>query len=47
MMHKAWKGIEEVPYYISRSYDKLQGHMAKKTRWFWPKLGVSGLYLQF
>ena len=29
------------------SYVKLQGHTAKKNRRFWPKLGVSGLYLQF
>ena len=30
MMHKAWSNIEEVPYCFSRSYLKLQGHMAKK-----------------
>ena len=30
MMHKAWSSIEEVPYCFSRSYAKLQGHMAKK-----------------
>ena len=30
MMHKAWSSIEEVPYRFSRSYVKLQGHMAKK-----------------
>ena len=46
MMHKAWSSMEEVPYCFSRSYVKLQGHMAKKNRWFWPKLGVSGLWLQ-
>ena len=46
MMHKACGSIEEVPYCFSRSYVKLQGHAAKKNRWFWPKLGVSGLLLQ-
>ena len=30
MMHKAWTGIEEVPYCFLRSYVKLQGHTAKK-----------------
>ena len=30
MMHKAWSSIEEVPFCFSRSYVKLQGHMAKK-----------------
>ena len=47
MMHEAWSNIEEVPYCFSRSYVKLQGHTAKKNCRFWPKLGVSGLYLQF
>ena len=47
MMHKAWSSIEEVPYCFSRSSLKFQGHTAKKNRWFWPKLGVSGLQLQF
>ena len=47
MMHKAWSSIEEVSYCFSRSYVKFQGHMAKKNRRFWPKLGVSGLQLQF
>ena len=46
MMHKAWSGIEEVPYCFSRSYIKLQGHGYKNRR-FWPKLAVSRLYLQF
>ena len=30
MMHKAWSNIEEVPYCFSRSYVKLQGHVALK-----------------
>ena len=47
MMHKAWSRIEEVPYCFSMSYVKFEGHMAKKNRRFWPKLAVSGLYLQF
>ena len=46
MMYKACGSIEEVPYCFSRSYVKLQGHAAKRNRWFWPKLGVSGLLLQ-
>ena len=47
MMHKAWSSIEEVPYCFWRSSIKFQGQTAKKNRWFWPKLGVSGLQLQF
>ena len=47
MMHKAWSNIEEVPYCFSRSYIKLKGHMAKKNHRFWPKLGVSRLWLHF
>ena len=31
MMHRAWSGIEEVPYCFSRSYVKLQGHTALKV----------------
>ena len=46
-MHKAWRSIEEVPYCFLRSYVELQGNTAKTNRRFWPKLGVSGLYLQF
>ena len=30
-MHKAWRGIEEVPYCFSRSYVKLQGRTL--TKW--------------
>ena len=47
LMHKPWISIEEVLYCFSRSYVKLQGHTAKKNRWFGPKLGVSGPQLQF
>ena len=47
MMHKAWSSIEEVPYCFSRSYIKLQGHTALKIVVFLPKLGISGLWLQF
>ena len=36
MMHKAWSRIEEVPYCFSRSYVKLQGHMALKIVEFDP-----------
>ena len=47
MMHKAWSNMEEVLYCFSKSSVNLQGHKAKKNRRFWPKLGVSGLLLQF
>ena len=47
MMHKASSSIEQVPYCFSRSSVKFQGHAALKIVEFWPKLGVSGLYLQF
>ena len=42
MMHKAWCCFGEVLYCFTRSV-KFQGYAAKKNRWFWPKLGVSGL----
>ena len=31
MLHKAWSGIEEVPYRFWRSSVKFQGHMDKKS----------------
>ena len=31
MMHKAWSSIEEVPYCISRSFVKFQGHTGQKS----------------
>ena len=36
MMYKAWSSIEEVPYFFSRSYMKLQGHTAKEIVHFYP-----------
>ena len=36
MMHKAWSGIEEVPYCFSRSSIKFQGHTALKIVKFDP-----------
>ena len=33
MMHKARRDIEEVPYNLSRSSIKFQGHMAPKNWW--------------
>ena len=36
MMHRAWSSIEEVPYCISRSYVKFQGHTALKIVEFDP-----------
>ena len=36
MMHKAWNRIEEVPFCISRSYVKFQGHRALKIVEFDP-----------
>ena len=35
MMHRTWSSIKKVPYCFSRSYVKLQGHTAKKTRLIW------------
>ena len=43
MVYKVWWCLEEVPYCLSRSSVKFQGHAAKKNRQFWPKLSVSGL----
>ena len=31
MMHKAWRGIEKMPYFFSRSSIQFQGHMGKKV----------------
>ena len=42
MKHKAWCGIEEVPYCFSRSSVKFQGHMAQKIVDFDPQWGVGG-----
>ena len=47
MMHKAWYGIEEAPNCFQRSFIKFQAHTGQKKCQFWPKLSVSGLYLQF
>ena len=46
MMHKAWSGIEEVPYCFSRSYIKFEGHMALKivefdANWAFPDCNSS------
>ena len=35
-MHKAWSSIVEVPYFLSRSYIKFQGHTALKIVKFDP-----------
>ena len=42
-----WSRIEEVPYCFSRSSIKFQGHMGQNNDWFWPKLGIPWLWLQF
>ena len=47
MMHKAWNNIEEIPYCLSRSSVKFQGHTGQKNHRFWPELSVSGLQLKF
>ena len=47
MILKAWYCLAAVPYWFSRSSVKFQGHTPKKNNRFRPKLGVSGLYLQF
>ena len=31
MVYIAWCGIDEVPYFVSRSSIKFQGHTARKT----------------
>ena len=36
-----------MPYCFSRSFVKFQGNTWGKNHWFWPKLEVSGLWLQF
>ena len=36
MMHKTWRGIEEVPYCFSRSSINFQGHAGKKVANFDP-----------
>ena len=36
-----------MPYPLSGSSIKFQGHMGQKIANFLPELGVSGLYLQF
>ena len=43
MMHKAWMGIEEVPYCFWRSSVKFQSHRRQKNRQILPNLSVSGL----
>ena len=40
MMHRAWCGLGEVPYYFSRSSVNFQSHRGQK-RQFWPELSVS------
>ena len=47
MIHKAWNNIEEVPYCFSSSSVKFKRSHGSKNRQIWPRLGVSGLYLQF
>ena len=48
MISKAWSSIEEVPYCLSMSSIKFQGHTEQKCdRQFCAKLSVSGLQLQF
>ena len=47
IIHKAWSSIEEMPYCFWRSSVRFQGQTAKKNHRFWPKLGISGLSLQF
>ena len=43
MMHKVWRGIEEVPYCFSMWSIKFQGHTGQKVRRFWTELSASGL----
>ena len=46
MIYKAWSGIEEEPYCLSKSSIKFQGHTGQKSQ-FLPKLSISELQLQF
>ena len=41
IMHKARRGIEEVPYCFSRSSVKFQGHARQKNSDFYPNWGYS------
>ena len=36
MMHKDWSNVEEVPYCLSRSSVKVQGHTGQKIAHFYP-----------
>ena len=47
MMHKAWSRIVEVPYCFFKVIRQIARSHGSKNRRFWPKLVVSGLYLQF
>ena len=46
MMQRAWSNIVKVPYCYQGHSQIARSHGSKNRR-FWPKLGVSGLYLQF
>ena len=46
-MHKAWSGIEEVPYYFSISSIKFQKRTRQKNLWLGSDLSCSVLQLQF
>ena len=47
MVHRAWSSIVEVPYCLSRSYVKFQGHTALKIIEFDPNWAFYGQQLQF
>ena len=42
-----WNDAQSLTLFRSGALVKFQGHTAKKNRRFQPKLGISGLYLQF
>ena len=46
MMHKAWRGIEEVSNFF-KVIRQISSSHGTKNRGLWPKSGVSKLYLQF
>ena len=46
-MHKAWSGIEEVPYCLLRSSVKFQGHAGQKKIADFDPNCIYGLWLQF
>ena len=45
MMHKAWKDIEEMPYFLKVICEIWKSQEAKKCQ-YWANLSISGLLLK-